>query len=182
MKPKHLSVALSALFVVLTLILAACGGAATPAPADANNPSASQPDANAAYPAQQQPAAAAVEAQANNAYPVPLPADAILQVTKSDGTVAHLTMADLQKLSSVKLDVEGGAEGPLLSDVLNAAGVADYTSVILTGKDNKFTILSKEQVTDKVVLSYSGDSSVRLVGSNIDSSQWVDNVTWIKVY
>src|SRR5512143_2391860 len=79
---------------------------------------------------------------------------ALFQVVKPDGTKVGVTIADLKTLPLKQVTVEGKVEeGPGLLDVLNFAGVTEFTEVLLTGSSNPAT-LTREQVDDNTILDF----------------------------
>jgi hypothetical protein len=107
--------------------------------------------------------------------------DALFQIVKPDGSSVGFTWDDLKKLPLANLTVEGKIEeGPKLIDVLNAAGVTDFSEVTLTGSASPVT-LTKTQVDDNTLLDFNNHGTVKLASTYIPKPQWTKDVSEIKV-
>jgi hypothetical protein len=71
-------------------------------------------------------------------------------------------------------------EGPGLLDVLNLAGVTEFTEVSLTGSSNPAT-LSREQVDENTILDFTNHGTVKLATTYIAKPDWTKDVAEIKV-
>jgi hypothetical protein len=190
------------ILVCMSLALSACGGSGIPTVSPGNH-APTQPAAKNGYPAA--PAAAypspavAVEAGPTTAgYPAPGNAPAAptaqapqsgqggqstqghLLVMKPDGSSVTLTGADLQKLTPADATVgQSDQSGYKLSDVLAAAGVTDYQTVVVIGSGGSVP-LTKAQIDTGVILSTVDPASLQLVGSQLSADQMVKGVNQIQ--
>jgi len=106
---------------------------------------------------------------------------ALFQVVKPDGTKIGITMDDLKKLPLAQLTVDGKLqEGPKLMDVLNAAGVTDFTEVTLTGSANPVT-LTKAQVDDNTILDFNNHGTLKLATTYVPMPDWTKDISEIAV-
>ncbi len=143
----------SVLFL-LGVLLSACAPASTPAANQPKTPQALQPTAVST---------------------------ALFQVVKPDGTKVGLTMDDLKKLPLAQLTVDGKLqEGPKLMDVLNAAGVTDFSEVTLTGSASPVT-LTKAQVDDNTILDFNNHGTLKLATTYVPMPDWTKDISEIAV-
>ncbi|MCL4529073.1 MAG: hypothetical protein M1282_06640 [Chloroflexi bacterium] len=143
----------SVLFL-LGILLSACAPAPTPAANGPKTPQALQPT---------------------------LVSTALFQVVKPDGTKVGLTMDDLKKLPLAQLTVEGKLqEGPKLMDVLNAAGVTDFTEVTLTGSASPVT-LTRAQVDENTILDFNNHGTLKLATTYVPMPDWTKDISEITV-
>jgi len=143
----------SVLFLV-GILLSACAPASTPIANQPKTPQALQPTAVST---------------------------ALFQVVKPDGTKIGITMDDLKKLPLAQLTVDGKLqEGPKLMDVLNAAGVTDFTEVTLTGSANPVT-LTKAQVDDNTILDFNNHGTLKLATTYVPMPDWTKDISEIAV-
>jgi len=143
----------SVLFL-LGVLLSACAPVSTPAANQPKTPQALQPTAVST---------------------------ALFQVVKPDGTKIGITMDDLKKLPLAQLTVDGKLqEGPKLMDVLNAAGVTDFTEVTLTGSANPVT-LTKAQVDDNTILDFNNHGTLKLATTYVPMPDWTKDISEIAV-
>ena len=112
----------------------------------------------------------------------PTPQWTAFQITKPDGNTVNFTYEELRKLSDVKITVEGKAEeGPLVKDVLAAAGITDFSTIQFRGEAGDAIMLTQNQVNGKVILNYSASGRVGFASSSIPKDAWVNNVILIEV-
>ncbi len=143
----------SVLFL-LGILLSACAPAPTPAANGPKTPQALQPT---------------------------VVSTALFQVVKPDGTKVGLTMDDLKKLPLAQLTVEGKLqEGPKLMDVLNAAGVTDFTEVTLTGSASPVT-LTRAQVDENTILDFNNHGTLKLATTYVPMPDWTKDISEITV-
>lgn len=195
---KTIAYRLGFILIGLSLALSACGGSQSPA---ANKSGAEAPTAAAAaapaagYPSpdvavQAQPTSAAYPApdSAQTAPTVPAAQDAqgapavqgTLQIMKPDGSSVTLTGADLQKLTPADVSIgQSDQSGYKLSDVLTAAGVTAYQTVIVIGSGGSVP-LTKAQIDTDVILSTVDPAALQLVGSQLSADQMVKGVTQVQ--
>lgn len=111
-----------------------------------------------------------------------LPEGALFQVVRPDGSAAVFTLDDLKKFPLGQLFAEGKMEeGPVLADVLQAAGVTEYTSVHLEGSSNPAD-LTREQVEAGAILDFNNHGTVKLSSNDIPKSDWTKDVSLIEVH
>ena len=103
------------------------------------------------------------------------------QVVKADGTKFAVTLDALKKLPLVNITVDGKVqEGPKLIDVLNLAGVTDFTEVTLTGSASPVT-LTRAQVDDSTILDFNNHGTLKLATTYIPMPDWTKDVSEIMV-
>ncbi|MCL4528503.1 MAG: hypothetical protein M1282_03725 [Chloroflexi bacterium] len=106
---------------------------------------------------------------------------ALFQIVKPDGTKVGVTMDDMKKLPLAQLTVEGKVEeGPKLLDILNAAGVTDFTELTLTGSSSPAT-LTRAQVDDNTLLDFTNHGTVKLATTYIPKANWTKDISEITV-
>jgi hypothetical protein len=106
---------------------------------------------------------------------------ALFQVIKPDGSKVGITINDLKTLPLKQVTAEGKAEeGPLLLDVLNFAGVTEFTEVALTGSSNPVT-LTRAQVDDNTILDFTNHGTVKLATPYVPKDNWTKDVAEIVV-
>jgi hypothetical protein len=106
---------------------------------------------------------------------------ALFQIIKADGSSVGFTWDDLKKLPLANLTIEGKVEeGPKLMDVLNAAGVTDFSEVSLTGSASPVT-LTRNQVDDNTILDFNNHGTVKLASTYIPKPNWTKDVSEIRV-
>ena len=106
---------------------------------------------------------------------------ALFQVVKPDGTKVGLTNDELKKLPLAQLTVDGKLqEGPKLMDVLNAAGVTDFTEVTLTGSASPVT-LTRAQVDDNTILDFNNHGTLKLATTYVPMPNWTKDISEITV-
>ena len=104
-----------------------------------------------------------------------------IELTKPDGSTAAIKDTDLRAMPLAQITAGDTVEnGILLGALLNAQGITDFQQVTVTGSGGNLT-LSKDQVTQDVILSFTQDGSVQLVDSTRAADQWVKGVNKIEV-
>jgi hypothetical protein len=116
----------------------------------------------------------------------PLPEGATLQVITPDGRAVPFTLKQLAALPLHHVNVGGKIqEGPLLLDVLHAAGVTTFSKVVLTGSKGPTYVntATADQVDDTFVLDFTNHGTVK-VGSPLFGLQTGDakDIYLIQVY
>lgn len=107
-------------------------------------------------------------------------APALLTVTLPNGSTFGFSLDDLKALPAHTITVNGSDEsGPLLGDVLAAAGVTEYTSVSLQGSGE--ITLTKEQVTAETLLDFTNRGTVKFASTGVEKNQWPKDITQILV-
>lgn len=113
--------------------------------------------------------------------PPPLPDGATLQVLLADGTSKPFSLDDLRQLPSTSITVEAKTEeGPALTEVLKAAGVADFASVTVVGEDQSVT-LAKADITAEEILDFTNKDSMKFASTNVPKDKWPHEVHLITV-
>ena len=95
----------------------------------------------------------------------PLPDGAELQVITPEGKAVAFTLDDLAALPLHRTTLEGKIqEGPLLLDVLHAAGVTAFTKVVITGSRGPVfvNIVTADQVDDQFLLDFTNHGTVKV--------------------
>ncbi len=95
----------------------------------------------------------------------PLPEGAELQVITPQGKVVPFTLDDLAALPLARMTLEGKIqEGPLLIDVLHAAGVTTFTKVIITGARGPVFVntATADQVDGTFILDFTNHGTVKV--------------------
>jgi len=112
--------------------------------------------------------------------PTPV-AEALFVVIRVDGSSQGFTWDELGQLPLATVEAEGKIEeGPKLMDVLNAAGVTDFSEVTLTGNNGSIT-LTREQVDDNTILDFTNHGTVKLASTYVPKADWIKDITEIKV-
>jgi hypothetical protein len=139
--------------IAMILFMAACGG--TSASADGpKTPQALQP---------------------------PPVASVLFQVVKPDGSTQGFTWDNLKKLPLAQVTAENRVEeGVKLMDVLNAAGITEFSEVSLTGSERPVT-LRREQIDDNTILDFTNHGTVKLATIYVAKADWTKDITEIKV-
>lgn len=105
-----------------------------------------------------------------------------ISVTKAGAVLKDLTVDEIEALPKVDLTADGKTQnGPRLMEVLKAAGVSDFASVTVTGAWKETLTLSKEEVTDEVILDFANRGTCKLTGSKIPKDKWVRDVMTVEV-
>ena len=111
-----------------------------------------------------------------------LPAGALFQVIKLDGSSVTFTLDDLKEFPLAVVSAEGKfEEGPALTDVLAAAGVTDYTSIHLDGSSSPAD-LTREEVEAGAILDFNNHGTVKLASLAIEKASWTKDVSLIEVH
>jgi hypothetical protein len=95
----------------------------------------------------------------------PLPNGAELQVITPEGKAVAFTLDDLAALPLHRTTLEGKIqEGPLLLDVLHAAGVTAFTKVVLTGTRGPVFVntVAADQVDENFLLDFTNHGTVKV--------------------
>ncbi len=109
------------------------------------------------------------------------------EVRVLDGTrvLASYTVDDLKALGEATIVVDGKTEqGPRLIQVLQAAGVKQFTRLEIRGagvRDDGFITLSASDVDENVLLDIANRGTVKVVGPKIAWADRVRDVTEIVV-
>lgn len=106
---------------------------------------------------------------------------ALFQVVKPDGSKVGVTIEDLKTLPLKQVTAEGKVEeGPGLLEVLNFAGVTEFSEVTLTGTSSP-AVLTREQVDDNTILDLTNHGTVKLATTYIPKANWTKDVAEIVV-
>ena len=113
------------------------------------------------------------------AYPAP-PAGFVLQLIKPDGSVQAFTSDQITKLPSAKITIDNKTvEGPTLSEVLKAAGVSSFDSLIIGGPAGSIW-LKKDQVNDQVLITLSAKDTATAYVASTGDKPWIGIVYEIR--
>ena len=168
--------------ILLSLVLfalAACSSNPTAQPAT------QVPQAASGYPAatelaQNQPGYPPQAANANpnaTAYPAQN-SGGLFQITRPDGTTISISLDEFNALTKVTVENQTGIK---VSDAVALLGeVLSYQKVTIVSPDSQ-KALTKDQVTDDVILAISSSNSIMLVTKGVPQEQWLKNVTLIKI-
>ena len=130
--------------------------------------------------AQDQPPTLQIPKTPTELQPTPI-TGALFQVVKADGSLVPFTWDDLKKLPLAHITVESKIEeGPMVLDVLKAAGVSDFKQITLTGNNGSLT-LARDQVNDETLLDFTNHGTVKLSATNVPKDNWIKDITEIKV-
>ena len=103
------------------------------------------------------------------------------QVVKADGSKYAVTLDALKKLPLANITVDGKVqEGPKLIDILNLAGVTDFSEVTLTGSASPVT-LTRSQVDDNTILDFNNHGTLKLATTYVPMPNWTKDVSEITV-
>lgn len=103
------------------------------------------------------------------------------QIVRPDGTKFSVTLDALKKLPLANLTVDGKVqEGPKLMDVLNLAGVTDFTEVSLTGSASPVT-LTYAQVDNNTILDFNNHGTLKLATTYVPMPNWTKDISTIIV-
>lgn len=129
--------------------------------------------------------AVAAEALVSSLTPGPGAGGYEVTIVRDGAVLAGFALDDLQALGLKKVRVAGKIEeGPTLQSVLDAAGVDQYESLVITGmgiRDDGTITLDASQVTDEVLLDIANRGTVKVVGPEIAWDDRVRDVTQIDV-
>lgn len=152
--------------------------AATATPAPTARAAAAAPTTTAAATSAPTVAATATRGRMT---PPPTVAGAVFGVTRPDGSVKVITVAELRQLPIVTIMADGKPqEGPTLQAVLTAAGVNDFTAVTVVGREGSMT-LTRAEVLPDVVLDFANRGTVKLISPRISLPSPVQDVSDIQV-
>jgi len=103
-----------------------------------------------------------------------------------DGVVlAEYDIAQLTALGTERIEMQGKfEEGPPLLVVLEAAGVGDFDSVVVTGigvRDSGRIELTREEIDEQVLLDIANRGTCKIAGPNIAYEDRVRDITRIEV-
>ena len=156
------------LILLMVIALTACGSPATATPA----PATTAPEATQAP--EVISAEATVEPTTASASPV------LFKIIKADGSTFDVTLDAVKSLPLAQLTVEGKVqEGPKLLDVLNLAGVTEFSEVTLTGTST--STLTREQVDDNTILDFSNRGTMKLATTYIPKANWAKDIAEITI-
>ena len=108
--------------------------------------------------------------------------DYLISVYLDDTLVYDASLDELESIQQVSITADGKKqEGPRLLDVLKLAGIENFEAVTVIGKNQARDAaaeleLSRDQVTDTVVLDITNQGTTKLAGTDIPSSSWVFDV------
>jgi len=98
-------------------------------------------------------------------------------VTRGDSTLGSFDVADLEKLGTKRVVMQGKPEtGPTLLSVLKAAGVDEFSQVSIYGagiRDSGFLRLKRSEIDGNVLLDIAIRGTTKVCGPNI---AWDDRV------
>jgi hypothetical protein len=110
-----------------------------------------------------------------------------IKVFWDDTQIASLSLDDLAQLPQVTVSAGGkDQEGPTLLSVLDLAGVAEFSEVTVIGLTrgriaSAELVLKKDQISDEVILDVTNEGATKLCGPDIDSNQWIIDVSKLVV-
>jgi hypothetical protein len=108
-----------------------------------------------------------------------------VKVVQAGKVLKAFSLTDLHALPTTHVLMnEKEQDGPALTAVLQAAGVSGPVPVSIVGtglRDSGHLHLSAAQVTSKVVLDFTNRDTVKLCSPHIAQSDWVRDVTEIRV-
>lgn len=169
-RPRDWTLALTA-SLLLAVALTACSRPS------GQEPGAARPKETGSQP----PPQAGTQAQSGGQTPAQTGAYT-LAVMRDQVKLKDLTLKDLESLPQVQVDAGGKTQqGPKLLDVLKAAGVTDFSQVVVTGAWKETYALKREQVDDKVLLDISNRGTAKLASPSIPKEQWVKDIVKIEV-
>jgi len=101
---------------------------------------------------------------------------------ESKGT---LTADDIKGLPETTLAVQGTQTGPTLITVLNSVDVGEFSAVVIKGlapgrRLASELTLTRQEVTDEVILSITGQGTVKLTSTAFPREKWVIDVSTIE--
>ena len=144
----------------LILLLSACAPAVAqtaPQPAEATEPAAAEPTAEAPS------------------------SPALFKIVKPDGSTFDVTLEAVKALPLATVQAEGKVEeGPYLKDVLALADVSEFKEVTLTGSSNPAT-LTFDQVDENTILDFNNHGTMKLSTTYIPKANWTKDVAEIVV-
>jgi hypothetical protein len=113
-----------------------------------------------------------------------LPEGALLHVIKAEGSSVAFTLVQLGAMPAGSMEVDGKTEsGVLISAVLQAAGVTDYSKVMLTGSRGTVTVnvIAKADVDANSILDFTNRDTVKVATPAIDKNDWAKDIFVIEV-
>lgn len=107
--------------------------------------------------------------------------EVVLTIVKPDGSTLTYTEFELKKMPRSKFN-QGKKyfEGPIVMEVLKAAGIENYKELVVSGEGGDYTF-TKSQITIRVLFDFSNKGSISLVAAYLTKDKWVKQVTQIKV-
>jgi hypothetical protein len=105
-----------------------------------------------------------------------------IKVFSNDEQIASLSLDDVLKLQQVAETADGKEqEGPTLLSVLELAGVREFSEVKVEGLTkgriaSAELILSKGQITDRVILDRTNKGTTKLCSPDIAANNWIIDV------
>lgn len=110
----------------------------------------------------------------------PTDASTVLTVFLPGGQSVPFSLRQLRALPQATLRIRGEpSSGPPLDEILEATGVADFRTATLVGK--KSVSLPNAAISPQVILRWTSQGTLDLVGEQIPRSDWVRNVHEIHV-
>ena len=104
----------------------------------------------------------------------------MLRVLLPGGRSVSFSLRQLRALPQATLEVAGTmVSGPTLDEILEAAGVGEFRTVTLVGKNS--VDLTNLDISPQVILRLADHSRLDLVGGTIPPAEWVKDVHEIRV-
>jgi hypothetical protein len=130
-------------------------------------------------------AAIGFEALVSAGTPGPTSGEYAVVIVRDGKELGAFTLEDLKDIGYVKETIDGDLqEGPRLLDVLAEAGVRDFETLTIAGmgiRDDGLITLTRDQVSERVLLDVAIRGTVKVVGPGIEWGDRVRDVTQIEV-
>lgn len=165
-------------FAILTLVLAACTPTASPTPTSIPASATVTPAPGSTATTTAPEATKTKSPNPTNTAPPPT-GKVLFTLTRPDGSTMDFTSDMLKALPQGTILLAGTPnEGPILTEIINAAGVTDFTEVTLTGSKGAVTF-QKAELTDKYLLDFTNRGTLKPVWLNAPQPTTVGDVNAI---
>ena len=110
-----------------------------------------------------------------------------IKIYVNDKLTGSVTLEEIDSLDKVAFSTEDkDEEGPILTDVLEFAGIEDFNKVTAVGMTkgriaSAELTLERDQIDDTVILDITNRGTTKLAGKNISSNDWIIDVSELRI-
>jgi len=110
-----------------------------------------------------------------------------IKVTQNGKTLLNLSLADIDKLTTVTISADGSSyTGPTILSILSKAGITDFTKVNIVGfaKGRLATAelpVTKAELNDKYIVRRTNQNTYSLASPDVPSNNWIIDVNELRV-